>query len=372
MSASIRPHQYFAFIIAALASGIAGASAQSKDAPRLHTHQSYIEEVMRPTTLDVKDPLAVFGFVLDSLPDRVKVYPTENYFYFSFTHDGMPYAGNIRLDASDRDQGKVQFGYFEQATGWRDETPTVFRVLDESSGVRLEKLERFVYRLSYRDKSVVFELNDLSQVTPPITALAPEEKFIGPIFDDSGIRFFLVYNSAIKNFLYILDETVKIADDFVRSPRTDHILVGKRTGFVFYRDHWLNRKILIGVYEENVRVNNYLDGPFDQLPDNFIAGETLRRAILEVDPRLKGQIDRFGGSPDGEIRYMIAPYKLYKEEREFDPVDRCASRKRSSQVAYYRCFILDQEPQDFRARPSLTRPANTRKKSESEAPISPQ
>ena len=195
---------------------MAGAAAQSAAPPQLHTHQSYMEEVMRPTTLDVKDPMAVFAFVLNSLPDRVKVYPTENYFYFTFTLNGSPYAGNIRLDASDRDRGKVQFGYFEQTPGWRDDTPTVFRVLDASQGVKLEKIDRFVYRLSYGAKSVVFELNDLSKVTLPSTARAPSEKFIGPIFDDSGIRFFLVYNSAIKNFLYILDETVKVADDFLQ------------------------------------------------------------------------------------------------------------------------------------------------------------
>jgi hypothetical protein len=362
----------FAAAIAVLVGAVGNASAQSNDPPRLHSHQSYIEDVMRPASLDVKDPLAVFAFVLNSLPDRVKVYPTENYFYFTFELNGSPYAGNIRLDASDRDQGKVQFGYFEQTAGWRDETPTYFRVLDASSEVRLEKLERFVYRLSYGAKSVVFELNDLSQVRPPPNALAPGDKFIGPIFDDSGIRFFLVYNSTIKNFLYILDETVKVADDFFDSPRTDRIVIGKRSGFVFYRDHRRERKILIGVYEENVRVNNYFDGPFDQLPDNFIEGEALRSAILEIDPKLKGQIDRFGGTPDGEVRYMIAPYKLYKEVKEFDPVQRCASRKRSSQAAYYRCFILDQEPQDFSTLPSQMRPANVGKKAGSESPLLPQ
>lgn len=365
------PRRLVAISIAALASGIAGAAAQSADQPRLHTHQSTMEEVMRPTTLDVKDPMAVFSYVLKSLPDRVKVYPTENYFYFTFTHNGAPYAGNIRLDTSDRDQGKVQFGYYEQTSGWRDDTPIEFRVLDGSNGVQLEKLERFLYRLSYAGKSVLFELNDLSQVRPPATALAPKEKFIGPVFDDSGIRFFLVYNSAIKNFLYILDETVKVADDFAVSARSDRILTGKRTGFVFYRDHRLDRKILVGVYEDNVRVNNYLDGPFDQLPDNFIEGETLRSAILEVEPRLKGQIDRFGGSADGEVRYSIAPYKLYKAEREFDPLHRCANGKRTLEAAYYRCFILDHELQDFRARPAQMRPANTRKRSGAQAPIAP-
>ena len=65
-------------------------------------------------------------------------------------------------------------------------------------------------------------------------------------------------------------------------------------------------------------MNNYFDGPFDQLPDNFIEGDTLRNAILKVQPNLKGQIDRFGGTPDGEVRYMIGPYLLYKEIGEFD------------------------------------------------------
>ncbi len=359
---------------AALVWSAAAAAQQSdpaSDLPTFHTHQSYMEEIMRPGTLDVKDPLKVFAFVLNSLPERVKVYPTENYFYFTFTLNGSPYAGNIRLDASDRDQGKVQFGYYEQTAGWRDDTPVVFRVLDAASGVKLEKVERFLYRLTYAGKSVLFELNDLSQVKPPATALAPRERFIGPIFDDSGIRFFLVYNPVIKNFLYILDETAKVADDFFTGPRGDRILIGKRSGFVFYRDRRLDRKILIGVYDENVRINNYFDGPFDQLPDNFIEGEALRSAILEVEPRLKGEIDRFGGSFDGEIRYSIAPYKQYKTIREFDQANRCAGRKHASERAYYRCFIFDDEPQADADWPTLKRPAKMRKHP-SEAPGTPQ
>jgi hypothetical protein len=360
----------FAFSLAALASAITGASAQSANLPQLQTHQSYMEDVIRRTTLDVTDPMAVFAFVLNSLPDRVKVYPTENYYYFKFNHNGIEYAGNIRLDASDRDQGKVQFAYYEQTSGWVDDTPGDFRVLDQSSGVKLEKLERFLYRLSYKDKSVLFELNDLSQVRPPATALAPKEEFIGPIFDDSGIRFFLIYNAAVNNFIYILDETVKVADDFTPSPSSDRILIGKRTGFVYYRDHRLERKILIGAYEENVRVNNYFDGPFDQLPDNFIEGDTLRNAILKVQPNLKGKIDRFGGRPDGEYRYSISTYKIYSEIHEFDSIDRCAVRKHAgSEAAYYACFILDHRPQDINVKP---RPAGTEKMREPGTPVSPQ
>lgn len=353
----------FAFI-----AGQMPASAQSNgneppksDPPKLTTHQSYMEELMRPATLDVKDPMAVFSFVLTSLPERVKIYPTENYYYFTFNLNGSPYAGNIRLDASDRDKGKVQFGYYEQTAGWRDDTPITFRVLDAAQGVQLEKVERFLYRLSYQGKSVLFELNDLSDVKPPAGTLAAGERFIGPIFDDSGIRFLLVYNPAVKDFLYILDETIKPLDDFFHSPASERILVGKRSGFVFYRDRRLNRKILVGVYDDNVRINNYFDGPFDQLPDNFIEGETLRSAILEVAPGLKGQIDRFGGSPDGEIRYSIAPYKTYKEIREFDSVDGCAGRKHASEASYYRCFILEDD--NTGEPPPRLRPTDRRKRS---------
>ena len=372
MSARLGLLRRFAFLAAALAGGMAATEAQPAEQPRLQTHQSYMEDVMRQTTLDVADTMAVFAFVLNSLPDRVKVYPTENYFYFKFNHNGVEYAGNIRLDASDRDQGKVQFAYYEQTPGWLEDTPSAFQALDASNGVKLEKLERFVYRLSYGAKSVIFELNDLSQVKPPANALAPKEIFIGPVFDDSGVRFFLIYNSAIKNFLYILDQTVSVTDDFVVGPRGDRILVGKRTGFVFYRDHRRDRQILIGVYDENVRVNNYFDGPFDQLPDNFIEGETLRNAILEVAPNLKGRIDRFGGTPDGVWRYTIAPYLSYKDIREFDRVDRCARRTHSSEVTYYRCFILDHEPQDLRFRPREPKPlSNARKLGVWGQPVSP-
>ena len=91
------------------------------------------------------------------------------------------------------------------------------------------------------------------------------------------------------------------------------------------------------------------------MPDNFIEGETLRNALLQIQPDLKGQIDRFGGTPDGEVRYMISPYRNYKEEREFDALDRCATRRaKGTRPAYDRCFVVDEGPQDLGRRPSQT------------------
>lgn len=347
----------FALALALAAISIAGARARAEDLPRLHTNQAYVEEARRISDLDVKDAMAVFAFVLDSLPDRVKVYPTENYYYFRFLHGGVPYAGNIRLDASDRDAGKVNFGYYQDYAPWTREAPITFRLLDQKDGVKLEKVDRLVYRLTYGAKSVVFELNDLSQVKPPANAIGPDEKFIGPICDESGIRFFLVFNPKLKIFHYVLDETVPAADEFFPARRTDRIVIGKRTGFAFYRDQRLERKILIGVFLGNAELNNYFDGPFDQLPDNFIEGETLRDALIQVDPKLKGEIDRFGAWPGGEQRYMIAPYLAYQKEDDLLFVHQCAVSKHTPADKYYACFAVDDGL--FNRNPSLAPPSRS-------------
>src|SRR5262249_41609222 len=162
--------------------------------------------------------------------------------------------------------------------------------------------------------------------------------FLGPIFDESAIRFFLIFNTKLKIFHYVLDETVKVEDTFFKLSGTDRILIGKRTGFAFYRDHQRERKILIGAYASNSALNNYYDGPFDPLPDNFIRGEELRAAIIASDASAKGKIGRLGHYSDQESRFGIHPYMLYKETRELLRVDRCA-KGRIQSAGYARCFV---------------------------------
>jgi hypothetical protein len=309
--------------------------------PQLQTNQAYVEELAQTTTLNIDDVKSVFGYVMSKLPDRVKVYPTENYYYFWFLHDGIRYAGNIRLDASNRDDGKVIFAYFEDTSQWYDDAPVPHAIFDESQGVKVEKVEPFLYRITYQGKSVEFALNDLRNVKPPAGALGPDEQFIGPIFDESAVQFFLLFNKKLKIFHYVLNENSPVPDKFFSPKGHDRILVGKRTGFAFYKDHRLNRKIMIGAFEGNMRANNYFDGPFDQLPDNFLEGDTLRDIILSIQPSLKGQIDRFGGAPDGSIRYMIGPYLPYQALTDLNGIDTCAV-KREKRPDYYRCFVSDE------------------------------
>jgi hypothetical protein len=332
-----------ALLFALTASLHSGAAAAQSALPQLFTNEAYVKDSIAAPVLAIDDPMAVFAYVLGNLPDRVTVYPTENYYYFSFVHNHVRYAGNIRLDVVDRDQGKVHFAYYEDLAEWKDQEPVKHLILDNRRGVGVEKLGPLAYRISHAGKAVVFTLNDLSQVQPAPGTLGPDETYLGPVFDESAIRFLLVFNRKLKIFHYILDETVEVADQFVPSTGSNRILIGKRTGFAFYRDHRLNRKILIGVFEGNSRVNNYFDGPFDQLPDNFIVGEALRAAILAADPELAGKIDRFGISPGGDDRYLIAPYRHYRDEEDLLAFHDCATNKRIPAANYYECFVFEED-----------------------------
>jgi hypothetical protein len=336
----IKPGLYLPTVL--LAAAMTTAAAQ--EVPRLETNEAYIvEATTRTQTLIIDDPMAVFAYVLGSLPDRVKVYPTENHYYFAFDLNGTRYAGNIKIDAFLRAQGKVEFSYYEDRASWLPDSHATGLTLDASRGVTVEKVEPLAYRLSYRNKSVVFALNDLSGVKPPPAALAPDDQFIGPVFDESGVRFFLVFNSRLKLFHYILDETAAPADVFVPAPvGNGRILIGKRTGFAVYRDQHRDRKIMIGAFQGNVAANNYLDGPFDQMPDNFIEGDSFRQAILAVAPDLDGEINRYGSFANG-ARFAIEPYMEYRGLKDLAIFDHCATSRRIPADWYEACFALSLE-----------------------------
>jgi hypothetical protein len=335
-------------VTALLASAVIVASlaASASERPRIYTNERYIEDITNQSSLPLDDPKQMLAFILESIPDRVKVYPTENYYYFYFYHRGTRYGGNIRLDAKDRDQGKLHFAYFVELTEWRKDDGVQYSLFGKDDGVIVEKIKPLLYHVSLGDRSVVFELNDLSKAVPPASALGPDDRYLGPVFDESGIRFFLIFNKELKLFHYVLDETAEVPDELFPSQFTNRILIARRTGFAFYDEHRFNRKILIGVFEANGSVNNYFDGPFDQLPDNFIKGDELRDAILAVDPALEGQIDRHGGSPDGASRYLIGPYIYYRTEQDLLPFHECATNKEIPRDFYHACFVVRDDARD--------------------------
>ncbi len=304
--------------------------------PQVFTNEQFVTARQRASALDLDDAGGVFRHVLSALPDRVTVYPTENYYYFYFFQNGVKYAGNIRLDVGARDEGLINFVYFRASTPWARDQKDYGGQIGKEQGVKVEKLSALSYRISAGDKAVVFELNDLSAVKPPEGVVRAEETYLGPVFDESGIRFFLIFDRAAKRFHYVLDETVPVADELVGAKSLKQTLIGWRTGFAFLKEGAPERKILIGIYRANAEVNNYLDGPFDQLPDNFLKGDELRQALLAARPHLQGQIDRFGNALDRDERELIAPYAEYDTVDDLKIAEQCATERKDVSVSA--CF----------------------------------
>jgi hypothetical protein len=323
---------------ASLILSTASLSAYADD-PEIKTNQAWIENIQAGGSLKINSVEDAFEFVFSRLPDQVSVYPTENYYYFTFPADGVIYAGNLRLAAQDRDQGVIHFASFKQANQSTEAGDMLYKPLTNKDGVDVNKLGPFSYQVIYKEKSVVFNLNDVSAVEPPKDIVADGERYLGLVADESGVRFFLFYNQIHKVFAYVLDETNDVLDQFVPTVENSRVLVGQRTGFVFYDHHHLNRRVLIGVHGANTVVNNYYDGPADQLPENHIINDNLRKSIVDSDPEVKDKLDKFGYFKSGEGRYLISPYVQYLYLEELDGYHQCADNPELAAEIYDACFV---------------------------------
>lgn len=321
----------------------AGAPAPGEPGYGVRFNQHQIEEIAGAPEVDVDDVIATFRHVFAALPDKARVYPTENYYYFTFFHGGVEYAGNLRLDAADRDDGVLHFAYYPQNTPWGDATETRYRALSRADGVEVAKAGELRYAVTFEGRTVPFKLHDLADVEPPADAVRGDERYLGPVFDESGIAFYLLFDEARNAFLFVLSEREEPHDEFVRLHR-DHpaLEIGRRTGFAVYRDRFAPRRILVGVYFENVALNNYLDGPFDQLPDNFIEGDALMEAIIAQQPELEGEIDRFGVFRAHPGRFLVNPYLNYRNVGELERLLRCADPV-LDEARFYACITPEEE-----------------------------
>jgi hypothetical protein len=306
----------------------------------IHTNESYVEDALRKPGFSIESIDEVLDYVFSSVADEVTVYPTENYYYFKFVHAGVPYAGNFRLDIADRDSGIIHFAYFTENTPHGEQRISQHRAYGAETGMAVEKKDDLTYAVTRNGRTVTFHLNDLRHVKPSEERIAPGETYIGPVFDEAAVQFFLMWNPELKQFLYILDEDVA-SEDYFETSASAQIRIGYRTGFAYYRDRYRDRWILVGVRAYDASLNTYLDGPFDQLPDNFIEGDTLRQALLALSPEVEGEIDRFGNSLDLTGRMLVDPYILYSDDAELAVFDQCAAAA-VDEDTYYPCFAIGQ------------------------------
>jgi hypothetical protein len=283
------------------------------------TNQSYIRDLHEPIDLD--DPDEVFRYVFNKLDDEILLYPTE-YYYFTFPANGKVIWGSMHLPAYKLDEGVLGFGYIEKGYDVH-QTARVGGSADYISGdaIKIEKINDFSYSITFEEKAVLFKLNELKLDLPQKARLTSDEVLVEPTFDESGLPFFLVFNEVTNRLYWLLNEEGYVPETFKK--HGENLVVGNRTGFAFYLDEENNRKLLIGVYAINVMRNNWFDGPFDQLLDNYVRiGQVDLKEYIEAhDPTTAGEIGEYGNYLESEgMRVAIAPYSVYFYEEDLKSV----------------------------------------------------
>lgn len=262
--------------------------------------------------IDLDDVDAVFGHIFSRLPHQVTVYPTENYYYFIMFVNGRQIWGNIRLPAGRRDRGVLSFGYFEfkeASYGPRSDFQRS-KFFTQADGLRIEKIDNFTYVVDYTGKSVTFNLSKLPQDPPRQFALGEDEVFLERTFDESGFQFFLLFNERKNYFFWVLNEEDGVVDTL--TPMEDDLLVGVRSGFAFWVDSAHDdRKISIAVRGSSATRNDYYDGPFDQLADNYVDDIGISEYMIRAFPTLEGRIDKYGYFMDRETPSRVSLYTYF-------------------------------------------------------------
>jgi len=269
--------------------------------------------------IDLANLDGYFRHVFSRLPSVVTVYPSENYCYFVDRIQGREIWGNIRLPAGDRDRGILSFAYEEQLDSPEGNASPITgaKYLTQADGITIQRIDPYTYSVDVNGRAVTFHLHKLFQEVPKLFSLRTNEVFIERTFDESGLQFFLLFDTRRNYFLWVLNEEETVPD--VLEKISDDILIGSHTGFVFWSDAKQNgRKVLSMVSKKSVLRNDPFDGPFDQLADNDVRtakiGEWMERAF----PRLKGRIDEYGYYKNTKqpSRVALTCYGMYDRAAE--------------------------------------------------------
>ena len=322
--------------------------------PVVLTNHKFIDG-LNINSIHLGDDKAVFRYVFFSLEDEVFIYPSENYFYFRFPMQGKVIWGSMSLFATERDEGVIGFGYSEH-----NEDSNIQDVFDraggggsysEKDGVIVKKITDWRYQVMFEGKTVTFILNKLPFEQPKKAKLHNSETFVGPTMDESGLKFYVLFNEEVPHLYFVLNEDSSVPETF--QSYTSDIVIGERTRFAFYLDKELNRKILIGVKGENVLKNNWYDGPFDQMPDNHVKTGKIPKyqEYLEASyPGTAGRIDAYGNYiNDPGTRIAVAPYLIYWSKEDLLFIDDCEAST-NTKAGFYNCIteqVFDVPPEKY-------------------------
>lgn len=303
--------------------GGTGARAQAEvSGPAVHFNQMEIAALRLPA-LEMDDWRSVLDHILSSAGSDIVVYPSEGYYYFRFQNGPRLVSGNLRFDLMDAARGELNFAYYSGAAFGEDPVD-YYGLLGPSDGVDLRSTGPFEYELRFQGRLTRVHIYRAEEELAGPKPVATGELYVGPVFDESGVRLHLVFDEVTRAFFFILNEAAPAGDTFSSYPGLPSIQVGDRTGYAFYADGRRGRRILVGVARRNILANSYFDGPFDQLPDRFVDPGEMQRLMVLAYPDLEGVIGPRGVYLDTPfMRAMVAPYRRYESVDEFADLGDC-------------------------------------------------
>lgn len=287
--------------------------------------EAMIEQLQVGTRDDACDYAQVLPELLKQAGPIADVYPSENYYYFSFSRAGSLFSGSIRLSSDRRDAGGIDYICYESNRSWvpSGDEIRVYLQLSSADGVNVSQLSPRSYRVKFGGEATTFALHRLDHTTPG-TPLRPSEARVGRTLDDSGAAFELIFHSAINNFYFVLDPRSGAPDEFFRvAPNTD---VSRRTGFVYYRSPTSGRRTLVAVNQNESILNTAFDGPFDHLPENDYVEIGFWDYVYKAYPEMVRSHTPGGTVSDDGMIFSLAPYRLYERIGDLGFIDACITQ----------------------------------------------
>lgn len=317
-------------LVASLTNSPCLAADQSPSDIVVNFNQAFVDQARLPG-LDLKDRDEILRHILGAMQDEITVYPSEGYYYFDFFNAGELIRGNLRFDASFRDEGRISFVYFK-AHG-QGEIVDFSYMLSKDNGVSFTKTAPFTYELRFETLIKTVHIYDAKRELADKPALPEHEEYVGPGYDESGVRFDVIFDHHAREFLYQHNARLGASETFRTIDINGQLIIGNRTGFAYYNDKKNGRRILIGVSKSNVENNSYFDGPFDQLPDSFLDPLHLKALIEKSNPQTIGKIGAYGTFLEDEhSRYAISPYIEYDSDSDLYAFLQCKEKPNRSDL----------------------------------------
>ena len=238
------------------------------------------------------------SYILESLPETLEVFPSENYYYFQIPVCGKIYKGNLRTLFY---YGKIKQVYlvyesYKNISIYELLKDTFEIVLFPSENTKLKtyKLTENLWKIVLNNDRKLNITKFIVYIDPPhrIYNLPSTTKFVFNTIDESGISFSLAYDTTINNFIWFLNDSQLIPISLKKLQ--NELYIEPISGFVFLKvtDNEIIYYILIGVPVINIIENNWWDGPFDQLNDRNWNLE-LRKYVVKSLPELDTLINEY-------------------------------------------------------------------------------